>query len=288
MMRENPYAGVNAHLNSALQSAGTIDQPALWHTFHQSFIVNIAESLNAQLPDQYIALAEQSLQSRDMVFEFGEIITTMPQPDVTVFERYAHPASAGVAAPAPDWSVSLSDVAEALKPPSAVIIRELVHQKLGRVVTRIELLSPSNKPYRSGYQDYRQRRLETLHSGLPLVEIDLLHEQPPVILQVPRYPQHEKAYPYNILVSDPRPEWDEGETRGYGFRVNEPFKPFLLPLLGQENLIFEAQPVYDRTFIAGRWGDLLNYDAPPERFDTYSPDDQRQIYAVMEGVQNPS
>ena len=45
-------------------------------------------------------------------------------------------------------------------------------------ITRIELLSPSNKPNGSHYQKYISKRQYTLRSQLNLVEIDYLHENP--------------------------------------------------------------------------------------------------------------
>ena len=59
---------------------------------------------------------------------------------------------------------------------------------LGRPITRIELLSPANKPPGSHHEQYMVKRLETLKSGLRLVELDYLHESHPVIQALPSYP----------------------------------------------------------------------------------------------------
>ena len=73
-------------------------------------------------------------------------------------------------------------------------------------VTRIEMLSPANKPGGSHFRDYATARDRALDAGLRLVEIDLLHERPPITTEIPSYRLGEAdAYPYSILVSDPRP-----------------------------------------------------------------------------------
>lgn len=176
------------------------------------------------------------------------------------------------------------DVFEPMPQPKAVIIRELLPQgKLGNIVTRIELLSPSNKPGGSSYSGYAAKRTEAIETGVPLVEIDYLHESPSPVLQLPVYPAA-KAYPYSIVVSDPRPNWGEGKVRVYGFGLRDAIRAFPLPLAGEESLVFDLNPVYQHTFRAGRWGDLLDYNAVPERFETYRADEQEFIRVVMEKI----
>ena len=57
----------------------------------------------------------------------------------------------------------------------------------GRPITRIEMLSPSNKPGGSHHQVYFVKRALTLKSGIRVVEIDLLHLSPPVDAALPSY-----------------------------------------------------------------------------------------------------
>jgi hypothetical protein len=78
---------------------------------------------------------------------------------------------------------------------SSIVIRE---QQSGDVVTRLELLSPANKPGYAAYHAYRQKRIETLLTGVPLVEIDYLHETSPIQDRVPVYPDDADACAYNV------------------------------------------------------------------------------------------
>jgi len=52
----------------------------------------------------------------------------------------------------------------------AVAIRILSDEEIGEPVAWIELLSPSNKPYAHGYDDYYQKRMAALLGGLVLAE----------------------------------------------------------------------------------------------------------------------
>ncbi len=281
-MRDNPYPGINAHLNSLLQTPGTDDQPAVWPAFHSQHIANLTEALNAQLPDHYLALNQQSLQTRSV--EIGGFMELRrPVPDVSIFQKgqpgsQTEPALAAT----PTWEASIADVLEPVPQPQAAVIHELLPQgKLGRVVTRIELLSPSNKPGGSHYETYAVKRVEALQGDVPLIEIDYLHESSPVISQLPAYPHHPLSYPYAILISDPRPDWGTGKVRVYGFSVTEPIKVFPVPLAGDESILLDLNAVYQHTFRAGRWGDLLDYQTGPERAETYRPQDREYIRLVM-------
>jgi hypothetical protein len=287
-MRENPYPGINAHLNSLLQTPGTDDQPAIWHTFHTQHVANIGEALNAQLPDHYIAFSEQSLQKRTIEDDFGTIEVHRPQPDVTVFQQGTGRTPEAVAI-APTWQARIADVLEPVKQPRAVVIREVSSQgKLGRVVTRIELLSPSNKPFHRHYPAYEARRMEAIDSDVPLIEIDYLHESRSVLLQLPIYPTASNSHPFSIIVSDPRPNWSEGKVSVYAFDAAEPIARFPVPLANDEQIVFDLTPVYQHTFRAGRWGNLLDYTTTPERFETYHVNDQQRIRDIMTKVAKPS
>jgi Protein of unknown function (DUF4058) len=269
----NPYPGINAHLNSLLQTPGTIDQPSMWPGFHSYHIPHIAAALVAQLPPHYFVMPEQSLQIRSSDAEESR----HPKPDITIFQRNQPGREAvGVLEVAPTWEGVVADIIEPIKQVKAVVIRELLPQhKLGRIVARIELLSPSNKPRGSNYEAYSVNRVRALEEGIPLIEIDYLHESPPIVMS------RSEVYPYWIIVTDPRPDWNLGKARGYGFHVDEPIKKFVLPLSGNEKIVFDLNPVYERTFQDGGWANLLDYAVEPERFQTYSASDQAFIRQIM-------
>lgn len=278
-MSANRFSGVNPHLNSLLQTPGSEDQPSLWPMFHSSHINHIADFLNQQLPARYTAYSEQSLQVRGV--DWGdEIVLRRPRPDVTIFGRGTSTSlqSTSLMAASPTWEATIAAVIEPLKRPVAVVIRAQAEEgALGQVVARIELLSPSNKPGGGDASAYEDRRIESLESGVPLIEIDYLHETLPIIPGLPVYPLDDGAYPYMIVVSDPRPAWDTGKVAVYGFGVDEPLPVVPIPLLEAEQVIFDFDAVYQHTFTARRLHNLIDYADEPHRFQTYSREDQQRI-----------
>ncbi len=278
---KNPYKGVNAHLNSLLQTPGTEENPALWHSFHTNHIGHIADFLNGVLPENYIALSEQSLQIRSETFEFGGR-SKRREPDVSIYARSVSAApqheSIAVAENVDAPEVALEETLQFAEEftMSAVVIREVnINQHLGGIVTRLELLSPSNKPGEEGHEAYQKGRNQALFSHIPLIEIDYLHETP-----LPLRYRRERAY--YIVINDPRPDVASGKAKLHGFGVNVPFPIVKIPLAGSESLTFDFGAVYHHTFECGRRGMLVDYAVLPERFETYSAEDQEQIRAVME------
>jgi hypothetical protein len=287
---QNPYQGINAHLNSELQTPGTEDTGlSIWPGFHSSHVANIADFLNDQLPPNYVARSEQSLQIRVQEDVLLPETTRKPEPDVSIYQRSNTPAasSAVTMEAASPVDLALDDTLDLTEDfVKSIIIRQVSeNDRIGVVVTRIELLSPTNKPGHAGYDAYRRNRNTALFSHVPLVEVDYLHELPPPLLNYPIYPLDPYSQPYNILVSDPRPSVKEGRLRAYGFHVDQSFPIVTIPLAGDDTLNFDFGAVYRHTFARGRWGYSLNYAAPPPRFDTYHPLDRARIEAVMARVQ---
>ena len=80
-MAINPYKGINAHLQSYLQS-----ESGGWASFHARHITHLADNLDSQLPANYYTLVEKSLQIRPYLDDepIAKPIETIP--DVTVIQ----------------------------------------------------------------------------------------------------------------------------------------------------------------------------------------------------------
>jgi uncharacterized protein DUF4058 len=277
---KNLYTGINPHLQSLLQTPGRPGYVSKWPGFHSLHIAYIVDSLNQQLPPQYTAVMEQSLQIR--AEDVGASPKTkLPEPDVTIYGM-GNPG-ASVASPVETvWSLALEDTLDMTEDyVKGVVIRQSQEDDdYGKPVTRIELLSPSNKPEHVGYDAYRRGRIDALFSGLPLIELDYLHETPPPVMNYPLYPQNRKAFAYKIFVSDPRPD-RERRAIAFGFGVGSPFPLINIPLGGEDILSFDFGAVYQHTYFAGRWGRIMNYARPPVRLETYSHADQERIRERM-------
>ncbi len=294
--RKNQYLGINAHLNSFLQNV-----ESKWEGFHGNYIVYLTTALNNNLPIQYEAHNERSLQIREHLpmDDYDEGQTRRPKPDVTIVEsnptrprsQYSSPVSSIGELTAPVVETMDYDPENFL---AAVIIREVVEGDLiGRPVVRIELLSPTNKPPGKGYEIYRDKRNAALSSKMPLIEIDFLHQSPPVMINLPSYADHEpNAYPYSITVSDPRPSVQTGLAHHYLFSVDTALPLIDIPLDHGEVLKqFDFGAVYNTVFETMRpYHRYTDYEQLPLHFETYSQNDQervqRRMAAIRRAVEN--
>ena len=284
--RKNLYRGVNPHLQGMLlQKTG---MPTFWPSFHALHIAHMADFLNEQLPENYEALPEQSLQLVIDDLDTDEPPRTRkPIPDVALYGTALETAPTKTKRRAAStWETALQNTLDPEEDfARAVIIRHLDEDsRIGQIVARIELISPTNKPGNSGYHLYQKARIDTLYTGTPLIEVDYIHEFPATVPTYPLYPDEANSHPYNIFVSDPRPDVEQGRVRAYGFDVDEPLPIVKLPLADDDTLDFDFNAVYQFTYQRTRRSKGVDYRQPPLRMETYSPADQARILQRMAAV----
>jgi hypothetical protein len=128
------------------------------------------------------------------------------------------------------------------------------------------------------------QRTGALLGSIVMVEIDYLHQTPPFIGRIPRYPA-EGAYPYYILMTTPRPHLEEGHSYFYGFHIDQEIPIVPIPLLSEDVIKLDFGMIYNRTFLsANAFAYQVDYEQDPPRIETYSPDDQQRIRARMKAV----
>lgn len=156
---ESPFPGMDPYLEDRL----------LFPDFHHLSAEALRERLNANLGPRYYAGVE--IRTVGAEIEIGEPVLTIP--DVAVIEltdwNLAPGAAVGVVvAPAPIQRPS--------RLPGELTLRAVNIYLVGtdRLVTTIELLSPYNKRYGEGLNDYKEKRAHLLQSQVHFVEIDLL------------------------------------------------------------------------------------------------------------------
>jgi hypothetical protein len=286
---KNQYPGINPHLNSRVQQ-----HHGGWRGFHSKHITHIADALESLLPEiQYYVAEEQSLQigtydaQTDVALARGQAIS-----DVAVYQQ-STPAAPGPqselrSAAAPTLTLPVAQLVEEDEYVGSLVIYRLEDAGgEGTPVTRIELLSPANKPPGSHYKTYLSKRTQTLHNGINLVEIDYLHERQSVLPVIPSYPdQHENAYPYNIIVTDLRPNFYEGRTLVYGFGVLDAIPAVKVPLVGSDEVVVDFGQIYRQTVEISRYFRriLVDYSVEPVNFTAYHPDDQVRIRQTMRDI----
>lgn len=283
---KNLYRGMNAHLHSLAQNP--YGSPTIWTSFHASHIGHINDALNQRLPPNYIARPEQSLQiwTED---EDGAERRQQPRPDSAIFRTGQGNGGGAASETGKNQSSTrvisirewLSD--EEITIPSVVIYKPASHEVMGEPVTRIELLSESNKRGGSGYHGYLQNRRHALYSGTSLIELDYLHQSASPLPGVPVYPYEPDSHAYLLAVTDRRPGFNAvDEMLVYVIDVDQPLPTqVLIPLSGSDALVFDFDAVYQHTFEIGRWGAHIDYRDQPRRFESYSEPDREAIRQVM-------
>jgi hypothetical protein len=281
---KNQYRGVNAHLHSILQAESK------WNRFHNYAIGKLMEVFKALvLPMGYTVEREESLQIRRV----GDDLPRRPRADLLILDRtpdrtiQASPMMRGQA-----LLLEELDEEDFEYPYHAAVVYEILPTS-EEPVAWIELLSPGNKGSSKDAYTYIAKRRLILERGLVLVEIDLLHETPPTFERLPDYSQGEAgAYPYRILVIDPRPEYHEARVYLHEFGVDARLPMVDVPLNAGNIVTVDFDALYQKTFHDGLYGHNLDYHEFPMNFDRYSAADQVRIanrmLAVLKAAQRGS
>ncbi len=216
-----------------------------WSSFHAAHVVHLADAIARLLPSGYEVAPEASLQIR-----LYDPVATRP-------------------------AVEMSDRTQRL---SAVLI-----YAENEPVTRLEILSPTNKQDKEKRGQYLAKRAAALETGTVLVEVDYLHQSPSLLPDMPDYAKKESgAYPYTITVTDPCPTLEEGYSYIYGFRVDEPLPPIRIPLAREDSISLDFNAVYNHTFgLYSYYYKHADYTREPMAFDSYLKIDQIRIWQRM-------
>jgi hypothetical protein len=231
-----PFPGMDPYL----------EHPALWTDVHNRLIAAIADAIVPQVaPDYYVGLERRAylLKPDDIVF--------VGRPDVAVV-RDRTPATMAVLP-------SLNGVLEVEVPMTDEVGEDYleIHEvRSGKLVTLIEVLSPTNKVSKEGRDQYLQKRAQILLSRTNLIEIDLLRDGEP--MPVHGRPMHSD---YRILVSrgHQRPK-----AQLYGFGVRHPIPTFPLPLApGETEPPVDLNTILHELYSRARFDLRLDYSRKP-------------------------
>lgn len=288
-MQHNPYTGVNAHLNSALQQRG-----GGWRSFHSKHITHLADLIEPLLPDGYFTSEEPSLQmgAYDPQTDLALPGITTTVADVGVYRERPQPlvqSGAGRmgAADANALLLPLRDTLVSEEVLSSTVIYRLHAQSDPVSVTRIELLSPANKYPGSHYLTYLAKRSQTLYGGLRLVEIDYLHTQRPLLSPIPDYSAGVKdALPYHVMISDPQPIITEAQVVVLRWGVFDPIPTIPLPLDADQPVVVDLNAIYQYTLSRSRQFTQVkvDYTHPPPELDRYQLTDQQRLRDFSRGL----
>lgn len=234
-----PFPGMDPYL----------EHPVLWPGVHGQTLVWMMHQLRPRLHPRYII----SLEERVVVEGPDE----QRAPDLWIQRR--RPA-AGEAAPAttPERGPLIVEVEEWESKQRYLEILDR-YQKL-RVVTVIELVSPSNKARGAGRRAYRKKQKEVRASGCHLVEIDLLRTGRHV-LAVPEVRVKDIAeYDYLVCVS----RWpNRRRFELYPWRLREPIPIVRIPLADSDpDVPLDLRAALEQTYQDGSYALRVRYEEP--------------------------
>ena len=239
----SPFPGMDPYLES----------PAFWPDFHGTLVTAIRAAITRELPagfyaelDQYVWLEMEDPVGRER----------RGRPDVYVTSgngSNSRKGSVAVATAEPTVRVKMPTV-EKVTGRRYIRIMSLRER---RVVTAIELLSPSNKRNGDDRTAYLVKRNEYLATGTNLVEIDLLRSGDQLPLGNADLPDAD----YYVFVTR-APTYTETEV--WAFTVRDPFPVFPVPLTtGHRPIPLDLKGCVDRAYDEANYGPQIDYTVPP-------------------------
>jgi len=246
-----PFPGMNPYL----------EHPALWEGVHSRLVVAIADQLQPQLDPRYIASVEERVFIEGPQQRIPDV-WTQQTPDETS------------PIPAADADVDVGVVVE---------VEELeIHQKRieildayneMKLVTLVEVLSPTNKRNGPGRESYLKKQREILEQDCHLVEIDLLRTGKRT-LSIPAWRlEAMDSFHYVVCVS----RWQQRHRFVlYPRQLTERLPRVSIPLADPDpDVPLDVQSVLEQVYFKGRYGRRLRYDQPCDP----SLDDELQSWA---------
>jgi hypothetical protein len=213
-------------------------------------IAYLRDALQVQLPLDLVAGAEE-----EAVAIGAHQVTTTYRPDVQVREPWTlkEPDAATVATPPPTMPAT---------EPIRVFLDEEIERWIvisdtsGRLITVLELLSPSNKLESAERDRYRRKRQSFINNGVNVVEIDLVRQGMPAFPEAIHDVLRQAGAAYGVSVSRAaRP----AEREVYPIRLRERLPTIRVPLRPADaDVVVDLQPLIDQCHERGRYH-LLNY-----------------------------
>jgi hypothetical protein len=217
-----------------------------WGDVHQRLVTYAADALQEVLPDDLRARLEER------VFVEAPFGDRSIFPDVRVLEKGGVPGSPlshGDTATAEPLILDLDD-----EPTSQGFIEIIDSGSGGRVVSVIEVLSPSNKTPGTGQDLYLKKQRELRDGGVSLVEIDLLRSGRRVspIPQERLPPDYRTAYQVCATRG-----WRRNKIEVYRVPLRDPLPSINVPLREADaDVAMNLQELIEKVYRNARYDDL--------------------------------
>lgn len=240
----SPFPGMDPYL----------EDPVLWPGVHQRLITYLGDELAERLPVHYFL----SIGERLCIDEPERDI----YPDASILEQQKVPPSpaneTAVGTLVPDPPLLVSMASEAAREP---YIEILPVKERERVITLIELLSPSNKDKGNRTRDqYRVKQKQVLAGKTHLLEIDLLRGGTHTAAVPRTHLRRRGRYDYLVALSR---STNRGVSEVWAFSLRQRLPRISVPLEGDDpDIVVDLQPLLDRCYDRG-YARRLDYEELP-------------------------
>jgi hypothetical protein len=238
-----------------------LEAPGFWQGIHDALIVYARDYLQPLVRPRFVA----SIGHR--------VYLDMPErhivPDVTVRR-----APRGRTQPNPKAVLQMDEPIVVRAQPTEVsepLIEILDLEDSQRIVTVIEIVSPTNKRPGPGRHSYRTKQREVLSSTANLVEIDLLRKGRHTVAVPLTLANDAQHFDYLVCVNRAQGKRDLFDL--YPRRLPECLPRIRVPLTGQHpDVRLDLQAVLCHAYDAACYRDVVNYSRPCR--PRLSPEDQ--------------
>lgn len=240
----SPFPGMDPYL----------EDPGGWLDIHGRLITYLGDDLNQALAGRYVARAQERVVVEVPLDRARNIF-----PDVSLVARGTRRSRAGrVALAEHDEPVVVHSPTTEFHE-AWIEIRDRTGR---RVITVIEVLSPSNKARGSdGREQYLKKQREVIESQVHLVEIDLLRAGE-WTLAVPEADARTVS-PFDYLVSISRAS-DRARYELYPIPLEQCLPRIAIPLAGKDpDVVADLQSLLGRCYDRGQYRATIDYRRPP-------------------------
>ena len=240
---KSPFPGMDPYLE------------AHWRDVHARLIIYICDHIQAQLGGKLRARVEERL-----VVQADDVAVHAIHPDARVFEsaRADDARGGGTAVAAPTVQPLIISLPSDDQTETFVeIVERGTHDRL---VTVIELLSPTNKIGGDDRRAYAIRRQEVRNAGANLVEIDLTRAGHRQLAAWPVPKSHRTAFQARVTRAHDR---SRPRAEVYAMPLEQPLPAIRVPLRPTDkDVTIDLQPLVDQAYRNGAYDDI-DYTRPP-------------------------
>jgi len=228
-----------------------------WGDVHHSLITYARDQLRLLLPKDLRGRVEER------VFVESPPATRRPLvPDLRVFERKRKSSPKQSTATASSLALAQPLVMTLDDPVTQGYLEIREGGSGGRLVTVIEVLSPSNKVPGEGQTKYLQKQRELIDGQVSLVEIDLVRAGHRLLpFPVERLPEEYRTL-YQVCV---RRGWKLAEVEVYRVPLRERLPAIRIPLRKTDaDVVLDLQALIELCYRNGDYEDDLDYQPDPD------------------------